>query len=150
MVLLGARLNWQLHFGLPPRWREDLQVIQVDTCPEELHNNVRAAAALCGDVGAICSQLLEALQGWKVNGGSEWWKQLGTTCSKNKEAVEELACVDQVPLGYYRVFKSVRAALPSDCVIVSEVMIVVCRMNVIRARRCLRLHFPGCKYYGYW
>lgn len=29
IVLLGARLNWILHFGLPPRFRPDVKVIQV-------------------------------------------------------------------------------------------------------------------------
>lgn len=29
IVLLGARLNWILHFGLPPRYRQDVKVIQV-------------------------------------------------------------------------------------------------------------------------
>lgn len=29
IILLGARLNWILHFGLPPRFRQDVKVIQV-------------------------------------------------------------------------------------------------------------------------
>lgn len=29
IILLGARLNWILHFGLPPRYRQDVKVIQV-------------------------------------------------------------------------------------------------------------------------
>lgn len=29
IVLLGARLNWILHFGLPPRFQPDVKVIQV-------------------------------------------------------------------------------------------------------------------------
>lgn len=29
IILLGARLNWILHFGLPPRYQRDVKVIQV-------------------------------------------------------------------------------------------------------------------------
>ena len=29
ILLLGARLNWMLHFGLPPRFRADVKLIQV-------------------------------------------------------------------------------------------------------------------------
>ncbi|NXX57621.1 HACL1 lyase, partial [Scopus umbretta] len=29
IILLGARLNWILHFGLPPRFRQDVKVVQV-------------------------------------------------------------------------------------------------------------------------
>ena len=36
IVLLGARLNWMLHFGLPPRFAKDVAFIQVDINAEEL------------------------------------------------------------------------------------------------------------------
>jgi len=29
ILLLGARLNWILHFGAPPRFRPDVKFIQV-------------------------------------------------------------------------------------------------------------------------
>ena len=29
VVLLGARLNWMLHFGQPPRFSADVKIIQV-------------------------------------------------------------------------------------------------------------------------
>lgn len=30
IVLLGARLNWILHFGLPPRFNPKVKIIQVN------------------------------------------------------------------------------------------------------------------------
>lgn len=30
IILLGARLNWILHFGLAPRFNKDVKIIQVD------------------------------------------------------------------------------------------------------------------------
>uniref|UniRef100_A0A4W4FZU3 2-hydroxyacyl-CoA lyase n=1 Tax=Electrophorus electricus TaxID=8005 RepID=A0A4W4FZU3_ELEEL len=58
VVLLGARLNWMLHFGFPPRFSPHVKVIQVDLCAEELSNNVRATVALLGDVRAVVGQRL--------------------------------------------------------------------------------------------
>uniref|UniRef100_A0AAY4EU03 2-hydroxyacyl-CoA lyase n=1 Tax=Denticeps clupeoides TaxID=299321 RepID=A0AAY4EU03_9TELE len=61
VVLLGARLNWILHFGFPPRFSPQVKIIQVDLCAEELGNNMRPAAALLGDIRAVVSQAM-ALQ----------------------------------------------------------------------------------------
>ena len=40
VLLLGARLNWILHFGRPPRWAEDVRIIQVDIAAEEIGTNI--------------------------------------------------------------------------------------------------------------
>ena len=29
ILLIGARLNWILHFGQPPRFRPDVKIVQV-------------------------------------------------------------------------------------------------------------------------
>uniref|UniRef100_A0A3B5RDX2 2-hydroxyacyl-CoA lyase 1 n=1 Tax=Xiphophorus maculatus TaxID=8083 RepID=A0A3B5RDX2_XIPMA len=58
VLLLGARLNWMLHFGLPPRFNPHVKIIQVDLCAEEMGNNVKAHVALLGDVGAVVCQAL--------------------------------------------------------------------------------------------
>ena len=33
ILLLGARLNWIMHFGLPPRFNPDVRVLQLDITP---------------------------------------------------------------------------------------------------------------------
>jgi 2-hydroxyacyl-CoA lyase 1 len=30
IILLGARLNWILHFGLPPRFNKNVKIVQAD------------------------------------------------------------------------------------------------------------------------
>jgi 2-hydroxyacyl-CoA lyase 1 len=30
IVLFGARLNWMLHFGQPPRFTKDVKIVQVN------------------------------------------------------------------------------------------------------------------------
>nr|XP_020032563.1 2-hydroxyacyl-CoA lyase 1 isoform X3 [Castor canadensis] len=67
IVLFGARLNWILHFGLPPRYQPDVKFIQVDICAEELGNNVRPAVTLLGDINAVTKQELASQKSLPMN-----------------------------------------------------------------------------------
>uniref|UniRef100_A0A3P8ZN77 2-hydroxyacyl-CoA lyase 1 n=1 Tax=Esox lucius TaxID=8010 RepID=A0A3P8ZN77_ESOLU len=115
VVLLGARLNWILHFGLPPRFDPHVKVIQVDLCAEEMGNNVRPAAALLGDISAVVKQLLDHVRkdGWKYPADTEWWTTL-------KQKMDALALQVTSPMTYYQVFHHIGQLLPRDCILVSE------------------------------
>lgn len=73
VVLIGARLNWILHFGKQPRYRPDLKVIQIDIAPEEIHTNVHAVAALAGHVELVTAQLVDEVkkQGYRYPRASD-------------------------------------------------------------------------------
>ncbi|KAG8442951.1 hypothetical protein GDO86_011679 [Hymenochirus boettgeri] len=122
ILLLGARLNWILHFGLPPRFRPDVKIIQVDICPEELGNNVKPIAPLLGDINAVTQQLLEELgkTSWMYPANTQWWKTLRGKIKANEESSEALASQTTLPMNYYTVFRHVKEALPNNCIIVSE------------------------------
>ncbi|XP_074840635.1 2-hydroxyacyl-CoA lyase 1 isoform X2 [Carettochelys insculpta] len=122
IILLGARLNWILHFGLPPRFQPNVKFIQVDICAEELGNNVRPAAALLGDINAVTDQLLEqlVLMKWKYPSYTEWWKGLREKMKINDEMTKALVLQKSLPMNYYTVFHHVREFLPTDCILVSE------------------------------
>ncbi|XP_049726941.1 2-hydroxyacyl-CoA lyase 1 isoform X3 [Elephas maximus indicus] len=122
IVLFGARLNWILHFGLPPRYQPDVKFIQVDIRAEELGNNVRPAVALLGDINAVTKQLLEQFDKtpWQYPPESTWWKTLREKMKSNEAASKELASKISLPMNYYTVFYHVQERLPRDCVVVSE------------------------------
>eukprot|EP00063_Salmo_salar_P064588 XP_014039423.1 PREDICTED: 2-hydroxyacyl-CoA lyase 1 [Salmo salar] len=122
VVLLGARLNWILHFGLLPRFDPHVKVIQVDLCAEEMGNNMQPAAALLGDVNAIVKQLLEYVHkdGWKYPADTEWWTTLKEKMAANATMTKALALQSTTPMNYYQVFHHISQLLPHDCVIVSE------------------------------
>ncbi|XP_070768181.1 2-hydroxyacyl-CoA lyase 1 isoform X2 [Enoplosus armatus] len=122
VLLLGARLNWILHFGLPPRFDPDVKIIQVDLCAEEMGNNVRPAVALLGDISAAVAQLLECISkdGWKYPSDAEWWSTLQDKIAANAKISKALALQSTVPMNYYTVFHHVSQLLPHDCIIVSE------------------------------
>nr|XP_019581542.1 PREDICTED: 2-hydroxyacyl-CoA lyase 1 [Rhinolophus sinicus]XP_019581543.1 PREDICTED: 2-hydroxyacyl-CoA lyase 1 [Rhinolophus sinicus] len=122
IVLFGARLNWILHFGLPPRYQPDVKFIQVDICAEELGNNVRPAVTLLGDINAVTKQLLEQFDKtpWQYPLESKWWKTLREKMRSNEAASKELASQKSLPMNYYTVFYHVQEQLPKDCIVVSE------------------------------
>jgi len=121
IVLLGARLNWILHFGLPPRFSSSVKIIQVDIAGEELHTNVQTAVGLVGDVKSVVGQLVsEARVGGSWPEWKEWRAGLQASLNKNNATVAKLMSNDEIPMSYYRVFRSIRDTLPKDCIIVSE------------------------------
>uniref|UniRef100_A0A3Q3VKJ0 2-hydroxyacyl-CoA lyase n=1 Tax=Mola mola TaxID=94237 RepID=A0A3Q3VKJ0_MOLML len=122
VLLLGARLNWILHFGLPPRFNPNVKIIQVDLCAEEMGNNVRPAVALLGDISAIVTQLLECVRkdGWKYLSDTEWWSTLRDKIAANAKISKALSLQSTVPMNYYTVFHHISQLLPHDCIIVSE------------------------------
>ena len=53
IFLAGARLNWILHFGAPPRFHKDVKIIQLDNDALEMHTNIKATVPLVGDAKVI-------------------------------------------------------------------------------------------------
>ena len=64
LIWLGvpARLNWQLHFGEPPKWSQDVKFILVDVAPDARDAKL-SAVVLEGDAAAVAAQLGSGLQG---------------------------------------------------------------------------------------
>lgn len=133
ILLLGARLNWILHYGEQPKFREGVKIIQVDVASEELGNNNRGQAALglAGDVGLVVSQLHDALKNLpnaKHNSAigkdsGRLPKALEEVKSRNTIKAEKVEQNPVVPLKYqpvYRVIRDVLASQPQRVVYVSE------------------------------
>ena len=122
VLLIGARLNWILHFGLPPRFQKGVRVIQLDVAPEEIGTNVPTEVALVGDAKAVVGQLNRALEEkpWSYPQETGWWVSLAENVASNRAAVEAMLSDDSEPMGYYRVLRAVRDELPRDAIICSE------------------------------
>lgn len=89
VVLLGARLNWMLHFGKPPRFNANVKFIQIDITAEELHNSEQASVPIQADVLVAVSVLNSYLSQQKWHYWSkEWLNNLNDKCLSNKKYVE--------------------------------------------------------------
>ena len=122
VFLMGSRLNWIMHFGLPPRFNPDVRVVQMDIAAEEIGTNVPAEVGLVGDAKAITGQINDLLdqEPWTYPQETTWWTGLNTKAEENRASVQAMMADDSVPMGYYRVLKEIHEALPRDAIVSSE------------------------------
>ncbi len=122
VFLLGARLNWIMHYGLPPRFNKDVRVVQLDIEPTEIGTNVPAEVALVGDGKAVVGQLNRALDNrqWFYPSETPWRALLQEKAQANMEAVQPMIDDDSAPTNYYRAFKDIVDWLPEDAIIIGE------------------------------
>lgn len=122
VLLLGARLNWILHFGRPPRYNSNVKVIQIDVCAEELNNSIKSAVAIQSDLKPAVGLLVQSLKkrGFTFNKRSDWWNDLNKKIQDNKRKVQQMSSDISEPLNYYAVFHHLQEVLPQNPIIVSE------------------------------
>ncbi len=122
IFLIGARLNWIMHFGLPPRFRKDVRVVQLDIAAEEIGTNVPTEVPLVGDAKAVMTQIVAQLEEnpWQIAADSAWRQGLAQEIEVKKAATVPMLESDEVPMNYYRPLKEIQDALPCDAIIVSE------------------------------
>lgn len=129
VLVLGARLNWILAFGLPPKWSATVKIVQVDICADELgKNGGDASLSLLGDVGATVEQLLSHLGQWQWQGQSSKFQQtLEAAQAKNRKKAAQKSAVRKDPMVFEQAFDIIKATLDGlsnpddgDIVYVSE------------------------------
>ena len=122
ILLMGARLNWILHFGMPPRFAKGVRIIQMDIAAEEIGTNVPTEIPLVGDIRSITKQLNQALaaDGWQFTSDSPWWQSLKESTEKNQETTNAMMNDDTEPMGYYRVLREIRDTMPKDAILCCE------------------------------
>ncbi|MCZ6640828.1 MAG: oxalyl-CoA decarboxylase [Gammaproteobacteria bacterium] len=122
VFLMGARLNWIMHFGLPPRFAPNVRVIQLDINAEEIGTNVPAEVALVGDGKAIAAQLNKALESrqWFYPAEAPWRAKLQQKAKDNIEAVTPMMEDESTPMNYYRAYRDIEDWLPENAIIIGE------------------------------
>jgi 2-hydroxyacyl-CoA lyase 1 len=122
VFLIGARLNWIMHFGLPPRFRPDVRVIQMDIAPEEIGHNIPTEVALLGDAKAVTGQLNSYLaeHPWQHPAETTWRTGIAKKIEENVTATAPMLNDESKPISYYRALKEIRDLLPADAMVVAE------------------------------
>jgi 2-hydroxyacyl-CoA lyase 1 len=115
VLVLGARLNWIMHFGEASKWNPEVKFIQVDLCAEEIgKNRGNAELGIVGDINIVVSQLCTLLEGWKYDHGSSPYIQaLQASKTKNEATAAKVlaAKADQIPMTYHRTFDVIKQTL---------------------------------------
>ena len=122
IFLLGARLNWIMHFGLPPRFNKNVRIVQLDISPEAISQNVPAEVALVGDGKAIVGQLnrgLESLE-WFYPKDTPWHKAIAEKSAANAKQIQPMIDDESAPTNYYRAFRDISPWIPENAIIIGE------------------------------
>jgi 2-hydroxyacyl-CoA lyase 1 len=122
IFLMGARLNWIMHYGLPPRFNRDVRIVQLDIAAEAIGNNVPAEVALVGDGRAVLGQLNRALDDrqWFYPKDTPWRAAIAEKSTENARAIAPMINDETAPTNYYRALRDIRAWAPRDAVIIGE------------------------------
>ena len=122
ILLIGARLNWILHFGLPPRFKKGVRVLQIEINAEEIGANVPTEVGMVGDARAVTAQLNAALDDdpFALPADSEWLVKLRENAAQNQAAVQAMLEDDSEPMGYYRALREIADRLAPQDMLIAE------------------------------
>ena len=113
VLVLGARLNWILHFGDAPKWNPSAQFIQVDISAETLgQNNPTPQLTILGDLRTIVPQITSALGRWHYDSSTSLYSShLSSAKAKNIRAAANKASNDALPMTYARALSTIETVL---------------------------------------
>ena len=129
VLVLGAKLNWILSFGLPPKWSPIAKIIQVDITADELgKNGGHSSLSLVGDVALVVDQLVAQLGSWRWHReSSPFYQTIQAAKTRNEDKAAKKAAISKVPMSFEHVFDTIKKTLNSlstpadgDMVYVSE------------------------------
>ena len=122
IFLMGARLNWIMHFGRNPRFSKDVKIIQLDVSAEEISHSVAAEVALLGDGKAVVQQINTKLadRQWFFPEEAGWRVSLAEKAADNHKTVQPMIEDDSAPMNYYRALEDIRKGIPDDCFLINE------------------------------
>ncbi|KAJ1879460.1 hypothetical protein H4R99_006652 [Coemansia sp. RSA 1722] len=120
ILLLGARVNWILHFG--KRFNSKAKIIQIDVHPEEFGVNVPIDVALQGHLPLVIRQLTHAIPGAFTQSPdtNQFVSSLVQHSTINAAKQEAKYHNDSLPMTYHRAFYEIKLKLPKDVVLISE------------------------------
>ncbi|KAL3465296.1 hypothetical protein BJX64DRAFT_275185 [Aspergillus heterothallicus] len=117
VLILGARLNWILHFGEAPKWSPEAKIIQVDISAEEIGRNAASTElGILGDLSLVVDQLIESLSNWKYSSSAQFPKLLAESAKKNEDKAQKAALrrtPANTPLTYQRAYHIIKSTLNS-------------------------------------
>ena len=113
VLILGARLNWILHFGEAPKWNPNVRFIQVDISAPEIGKNAGGAEyGIVGDISVVVPQLTAAIGNWSFNSTSSlYMKHLSDSKMKNEAAAAAKASDSKLPMPFGHAFSIIERTL---------------------------------------
>ena len=114
VLVLGARLNWILHFGYPPKWNANARIIQVDIDADVIGQNAgNAELGVVADVNTFTRQLLSQLGSWRYAAKTPFRERLLETKIAHEGMLARAANIKTQPLKFEHAYHVIRSTLDS-------------------------------------
>ncbi len=122
VMLIGARLNWLLAHGKPPKWSPTASLIQVDISPTEMDSNRPIAAPIVADIGSAMSALLATMKPAQIKPQAAWIKAIEERKQKNVEKMASRLNANPNPMNFSSALRAIRDVLRErpDVYVVNE------------------------------
>nr|HID60163.1 thiamine pyrophosphate-binding protein [Desulfobacterales bacterium] len=118
ILFVGARLNFILGFGRPPRFNPSASTIQVDIEPREIGRNRPIDVGIVGDAKAVLGQLLDEAKTHKYFPRDlAWSDELNEEGKKKSERLMKWATSDRVPINPIRLCYEISRFLDRDAIL---------------------------------
>jgi acetolactate synthase-1/2/3 large subunit len=139
VLIVGTRLNFIIGFGLPPRWAEDVKIIQVDISDEEIGHNRPVDIGIVGDAKMVLRQFInEGRDAFRGRKELPWVETLRGYDKRSQEKAQALLNSDAMPIHPLRLCKEVRDFMDRDAIIVVDG-----HETLNFARQSVPTHVPG-------
>jgi oxalyl-CoA decarboxylase len=122
VMLIGARLNWQLDHGQPPRWSAAARFIQVDADPVEIDSNRPIEAPVIGDIASAMTAFNSALRPGQVAVPDAWRDAIRDRTAHNVAKMHARLTADATPMNFSTALRAIRDVLDGhrDVYLVNE------------------------------
>jgi thiamine pyrophosphate-dependent acetolactate synthase large subunit-like protein len=121
LVNVGTRFNYIVQFGRPPRFAENLKVIQVDVDPTSFGRNRPVDVPIAGDARCVLEQLTREARG-KIDPARyrAWVGKLRVLDAEKAAEMSKVMATDDTPIHPLRLCKEVRDFMNRDAILVVD------------------------------
>ncbi|XP_057482300.1 2-hydroxyacyl-CoA lyase [Actinidia eriantha] len=111
-LVVGARLNWLLHFGDPPKWSKDVNFILVDICEEEIELR-KPCLGLVGDAKEVVEMINKEIKEdpFCLGKSHPWVEAISKKSKENVLKMEAQLVKDVVPFNFLTPMRIIRDAI---------------------------------------
>lgn len=114
-LVVGARLNWLLHFGEPPKWSKDVKFILVDVCEDEIELR-KPHLGLIGDAKEVTELINREIkdQPFCLARSHPWVEAIAKKAKDNVLKMEVQLVKDVVPFNFLTPMRIIRDAILAE------------------------------------
>lgn len=108
-LVVGARLNWLLHFGEPPKWSKDVKFILVDVDKEEIEGR-KPYLGLVGDAKKVVDLINKEIKDdpFCLGKNHPWVESISKKVKDNVSRMEGQLAKDVVPFNFFTPLRIIR------------------------------------------